>query len=210
MCIKKILLLASMAVVVVALAAPTMASAAELTIRDNGKPLDDHSIKFTGQVEFTSLGTGFNCTVHTTLTVSNDENYITEFEITTKTCEFYGFLYERCEFEEKAGDTVTKLPWLIDITGADTLTLTGSIGGGPGIIDMRLQGKPGKECFTTNHNLTISDITIDVETVEGFIDALQLTGEVLVDDETGLKTPLYVHGTLPIEKTKTKTYKIGS
>ncbi len=208
MSIKKILLLFTMALAMAAFASPHAALAAEPIISDEGEFVEEDSIELTGDVEFSSLGTGIKCTVHATLKILGIENYISKFDITTKTCVFYGILFGRCKFEEKQADTVTKLLWYVDITGEDTLTITGHASEGPGIIDTKLENrKPGEICFTTKSDITVKDITMDVETVGGFIDAFKLTGEVKADDDVG-EMGLVVSGTFGIGEEDTETFQI--
>lgn len=170
-------------------------------------------LELSGPAKYETLGTGIECTWHMSIDVNEDvvepTTDLTSLELTTNTCEFFGFLYAECELEEPEADQVTGLPWGIDVTGADKLTLTDSTAGGPGLIDFQLQNKPSEECFTTQNDLTIEDITMDVSTVGGRIHDVSLSGEMVLDNALG-ENPVDVAGTLTVVEADTGTYELES
>lgn len=177
MSIKKIMLLASMAVAAAVCALPAMALAAEETvdtpafITHNGAQITtDPTLNFTGtNIRFEALGSGIKCTVHTGITVNEGVVKVTKFEITTSTCEFFGNPYKNCKFEATAGDTVTNLPWTVNVvtrhhieqpggtilSTTDILTVTNGPGNSEARIDGKIETKETTACFTTQNDLRI-------------------------------------------------------
>ncbi len=109
--VKKMLLLASMALASMAFALPATASAFEL---EGEGEIPHTEIALTGTIETDSLGRGIKCTVHATLTTEGPAatTFITKFEITTNTCAGFGDTYNGCTV---GADQVTNLPWGVDI-----------------------------------------------------------------------------------------------
>jgi hypothetical protein len=235
---KKILLLASMALGMVAFALPASAIAVEDTVKDNKVTLADKSISFEGEVEFTSLGSGIKCNTKTTITVNGAEIKVTGFAIVgaVSLCTYSG-VYKDCVL--KAPMVADDLPFIVvdvqtDPGGSHTFTITSGSKDGfhdtdTGELEKRA-GAPGPCNITTNDYTFVHEevspgpppvfvgITLDVETTSGFISGLKYTGSVRVDRGApgeGTKTPssvtnlqVSIAGTQKIEKAGENTYNI--
>lgn len=119
MSIKKMLLLASMALAAIAFAAPATASA-EWT--HEGEPIGDKAnISLSGTVGFAGAGgAAFECVVHSSVTLEpGTTGTVKSFQITTNTCKGTGPL-ENCVL---ANDTVIGLPWVVHTNGT-AMTIT--------------------------------------------------------------------------------------
>lgn len=209
--IKKLSILVIVALALAALV-PGSASAFGFTIKDEGKGVADKSLVFTGTMRFyvtyLGLGTGFECTTQSTVTVNGDEVELTGFGITTNTCVGFGIWYTGCKFSGPEPDRVEGLPWGVSVTGKDQMELEGSTLGGPGILALVFN----KECLFTEDQVTFGGITWTVETKNGFISAIELSGEVLIDlyrpPEFFGGSSADVEGTLFLDQASQGTYNI--
>jgi hypothetical protein len=213
MSIKRILLLAGMALA--AMAFPASAMAVD-TITDNGA-LKDKTIHFLGTAEFNTLGSGIKCPATANVTVDGDTVVVTNFSVPTVVgCTFFGN-YAGCEFEENP-TAVSNIPVDLVTSGTELrATITGGSLASHSTINSEL-----KNCFVTTQDLTLvhnasTGVTADVETDgNGFITALKLTGTVRLDagpSSEGTTTPhstnnllVGIGGTLHITETETYTY----
>ena len=168
--IKTILLFASMALASVVFAAPASAVTSELYDVKDGKTVNNTEVEvhLTGQASFSTLGSGIECTVHSTLKNTNGTTGdITKFEITTSTCHGFGSPFGNCVVNT---DEVKNLPWLVHIVGHDFTITNVTIHG-------TLKNTPGKACAITENLLTFAEITgTPVVNGEGGITAVKLSG----------------------------------
>lgn len=124
--IKKMMLLAGMALAAIAFAVPASASALEWT--DNGSPVaEEVEEEFAGRISFGNPLPGqtkFGCDVDVGVTVDPEGHAtVTTFDITTSTCE--GVLgFAGCELIE---DSVTGLPATLGIVNTNTVAITSAI-----------------------------------------------------------------------------------
>lgn len=190
---KKILLLASMALAAIAFAVPAGASASSL--RYEGAPIEEHrEVELTGQARFEFLGTGIRCTVHTRLTTEDGTHATTvvkTFEITTETCEGFGFQYSGCEVET---DKVDGLPWTVAI---DPTKLTISSGTITGTLS---------NCFTKRNDITGGTISATVDNTSA-IHSVTLSGGFNVDTDSET-IPAVARGTLEVVGEDSGKYSI--
>ncbi len=192
---RKLLLLVSMALGLVAVVLP--ASAMGSAILTGTVPLNDATISFEGKAKFNALGTGLECNVTLKTTVTGATITPTEFNVTNPTteCVFFGSVYKECTFETHP---------VTDHLDLAKLTLTKSVGNEHPVhvtvpkssethptITSELTTRVGSinPCNVTTNDLTIvSDVTVpfaaDLETSNGLVSGLTLTGEVRVDRNT--------------------------
>jgi len=132
MSMKKIMLLASMALAAVAVMAPATASAQGFQIADAGVPVKTGTkvtLSGTAGFENTTLGVGVRCTVHATLEAETSTVGHTQFTITTNTCVFTGAFTSGCTtvsdepVYENAG-AGTHEGWVTEAASANTLSIT--------------------------------------------------------------------------------------
>lgn len=228
MSIKKILIAASMSLMVLALAVPAVASALEVTeVEGESQVPANATLTFTGTAKFDSIGTGIECSeVDIPVSVEKGTKIrLPSFKITNPTtkCTFYGMAYSNCEFEEHP--SWSEFPLVADLEGnvnEDWLTVTKNEGGGVGRINSELKSKDGKTCaFTTNdytfvHEAGGASVKLDIETdANGFIKALILTGSVKRDTAAPGKGTTVTEeknagltGTVELEKTEQGRFKV--
>jgi hypothetical protein len=110
MSIKKIALLASMALAAMAVVGTASAAAETPKLYD----LEHTEVELKGAARFQALGSGIECEVHATLTHGSGEGtpLVASLEITTSTCAGYGKIYKECEVESY---TLNEQPWSIDL-----------------------------------------------------------------------------------------------
>jgi hypothetical protein len=163
MSIKKMLLLASMALAAVAFAAPAGASAAEIT--HEGVPVGAGTeVDMSGTARFTStiiVPSGIECDVHATLTADNSETGKTAFDVTEESCEGFGFL-SGCEVESTE---LTNNPWVTHVASANTLSITNVV----------IHGVNDPECFLEEVTLDFPVITATVDDPEA-ISSVTISG----------------------------------
>ncbi len=217
---RKFLLLVSMALGLVAVALPASAMGSAM-LTENSLPLNDKTISFEGKAKFNTLGTGIECNVTLKTTVTGATITPTEFNVTNPTteCVFFGATYQDCEFETHP---------VTDHIDLAKLTLTKGVGNEHPVhvtvpkgiethptVTAELQtkvGSVGKCKITTNDLTVVSDVTVpfaaDLETTNGLVSGLKLTGEVRIDKNEpgmGTTTPIgagqlnAVSGTLALE-----------
>lgn len=97
MCIKRILLLASMTIVAMAIAIPAIASAA--MFKDAGKEVTNGEFKVVGSVKIVSAtNNGFECTVDSRIWVEKAAVVeVKKFEVTASTCVVLGTQFENAK-----------------------------------------------------------------------------------------------------------------
>lgn len=73
------------------------------------------TIDLTGEAQFTSLGTGIICSVHASIETTDEtaETGVGNIEVTTETCEGFGFLYQGCQVTE---DEVAQYHFDVNLT----------------------------------------------------------------------------------------------
>jgi hypothetical protein len=119
--LKKMMLLSSMALAAVAFAVPASASAQALWAHD-GVPLSHETVTFSGFAEFhlidSPVPASFGCVVHATVTIYNDPEAhgdVTDFEVTTETCEGTGVL-KGCQLIGHSNTAEGAGSWTVDVT----------------------------------------------------------------------------------------------
>jgi hypothetical protein len=182
--LKKMMLLAGMALAVVAFAGPASASAAEWIHNVEGEEVpavSGESEDFTGFAKFevTVLeGTSFGCVVHAHVVLGGGSTAnVTGFEITTSTCVGEGLL-AGCEL---SADQPTNLPWTVAINPTDF-----------SIANVTLDNRFKEGCFFEEAQLKFPSITA-VPNNRTEITTLTLSGAG-EDELTGL--PLAASGVL--------------
>lgn len=190
MSIKKMMLLAGMAMAVVAFAAPAMAVANEMT--DEGTPVAAGTeAQLSGTAKFTSIiffvESGIECNVHATLTAETAETGQTEFEITTSSCKGFGFL-NGCEV---VADELTGNPWETHVSSSNTLTVT----------DVTIHSTQDSECAMENIFLQFGEVTATVDDPAS-ISSVTLSG-------TGMANELSATASGELSVTPANTYEIN-
>lgn len=165
MSIKKMLLLAGMALAVVALAGPASASAEPLTWLDNHEVLgaEEHATEeYEGPARFFGAGEdSFGCEVTVVLTAEGGHTgTITKFEPTTETCTGTG-AFAGCELANHSAST----PWDVDVTTTDLV-----------VTDVTIHNEYDEACAVETTHLEFPELTavpdenttISTLTVSGF------------------------------------------
>jgi hypothetical protein len=186
MSIKKMALLASMALALVAFAAPATASALEW--KHEGKKLAANaSISFTGPVGFTSAFGNVSCeTAHGTGVIKpGTTGTITAFDGTN--CKGSGLL-TGCTVD----DTALGLPWVTHITGAKTFSITG----------VKI-----KNVFTDDPFCVVDETTLEGSITATVDNAAAISSATLSGTLNSSLGTVNVNGTL--QGTPAKTYGIG-
>ncbi len=178
---KKIMLLGSMALALVALAVPASASAVHVT--DQGKEVHNKTFELTStttaggvvdKTKFEALGSGIECVIHVVVKVDTTTITVQSFTVTTSTCASFGNPYSNCEIET---DEPTPATFAVSVD-ATQFTITA------GKIDGNLKTKPGapEPCFTTQNDITVGSkgVTMTPDSVSA-IKVLTLGGELRVD-----------------------------
>ncbi len=216
---RKLLLLISMALGLVAVALPASAMGSAM-LTENGAPLNDKTISFEGNATFNTLGTGIECSVTFKFTVTGSTVTPTEFNVTNPTteCVFFGSLYKECAFERHPMTDHLDVAKITITKGAGNehsvhLTVPKSTETHP-TVTAELTTRVGStnSCNITTADMTIvSDVSIpfaaDLETTGGFVSGVKLKGEVRIDRNTpalGTTTPVSgnanaIIGTLALE-----------
>jgi hypothetical protein len=146
--LKKMMLLASMALAAVAFAVPASASAHEWTHEGAGFA-GNLEVGLNGFAAFGGPGENFGCATHAdaTLEGGTTTGEITAFNINTAACAAEGN-FVGCELESA---TAEGLPWTIHITAETKITITNAV--------IHNHFKPGT-CFATTIQLTFPDVTV--------------------------------------------------
>ncbi len=215
---RKHLLLVSMALGLAAVVLPASATGSAI-LTENSAPLNDATVSFEGKFKFNTLGTGIECNVTLKTTVTGASITPTEFNVTNPTteCVFFGSVYQECQFHTHP---------VADHLDLAKFTLTKGVGNEHPVhvtvpkstethptVTTELTTRVGSinKCNVTTFDWTlVSDVTvpfsIDLETTNGFVSGLTLTGELRVDRNTpamGTTTAagqLYtISGTLALE-----------
>jgi hypothetical protein len=191
MSIKGIVLVVSMALAMVMLAAPAAASATEFT--DNGKPVEKGAeFELSGEINVSSLGSGVACVAHSKFGFTSATTIdVTEYKITTNTCVGYG-KYKGCAV---IGDKPTGLPWVGHVTVLGLL-LTDPL------VDYTFSN-----CWTEKAQVEISSLEMEADSTKSIHD-FTLSGEAEIETDMG-KGEGEVSGTLEIVGEASGTYEIG-
>lgn len=192
--IKKVLLLSSMALALVAFVVPASASA--LTLKDSGAEVVNKEAELRGPISFSSLGGGIQCEGDAKITVNGQVVRVSSLTITTTTCVGSGGL-AGCTV---TGDSVTNIPWTIDVD-ATLLTITGVT------IHNTLSPTTGKTCSpkTLKIEFAVVKATPDSTTA---IHSVSISGEGAAFIE-GVEVEAEAHGSLNVQSTDSGTYAIG-
>jgi hypothetical protein len=171
MTLKKMLILASMALAVVAFVAPASASAARWVHWEAGVETTVETITedFTGWAEFHPTGvasTNFGCEVHAHVTGSTTAGVahgkVTSFEITTSTCKGEGG-FTGCELKSHT-NTAAANPWTVHVNTNDFV-----------ITNVSIQNEY-KGCLVPPANLSFPEITAEPEPEATKINCLTISG----------------------------------
>jgi hypothetical protein len=175
--LKKMMLLAGMALALVAFAGTASASAASWVHWTTIEGVEEHTTieafeeDFTGFAQFAAEAApanNFGCVVHAHLVAStvNGEAHgeITSFEVTTETCKGEG-AFAACKLK---ADSST-VPWTVDVNTSD-LTITGV-----GITNQY----EGEKCPFTGSSLSFPEITATPDPEATRINCLTLEGKGL-------------------------------
>lgn len=190
---KRIILFATAGIAALALAAPVTASASQIT--NEGAPIEEHTeVGLRGQVRWEFLGTGIRCIVHATLTTEDGTSAttsISSFQITTETCEGFGFQFSGCNVES---DTVDGLPWSIAIDESSLTISTGTITETLG------------HCFSERYDWTGATLTATVDNPAS-ISSVSMSGSFTLDTDSE-SIPAVTRGTLQVVGEAAGTYAI--
>jgi hypothetical protein len=171
MTLKKMLILASMALAAVAFAAPASASAATWVHWTEGEEESVSTITedFTGFAKFSVVGAegnNFGCTVHAHVNGTTEGGVahatVTSFEITTSTCKGEG-TFTGCELESDS----TTTPWTVDVSSTDFVVTNVGI------------TNNFKNCLVPPANLSFPEVTASPEPEATKINCLKLSGNGL-------------------------------
>lgn len=194
--IKRVLLPAIVGLMGIAFMAPASAwGQGELIHATTGETVAPGTeIDLTGQFEITSLGTGIGCDVHATITANTATTGSIEFEITTPSCEGFGFLYSGCDLVE---DETAE--WHVDVETTD-LAITN--------VEMFI-GLENCESGLTFSDLTAERLTLVPETFgrHGGITAFELKGEGETHADPGT-LGVEAHATLKVVGDDADTFRI--
>ncbi len=207
--VKRILLLASMALTLGAFAGPAVASAVH--VKDEGKEVVDKTFELTStqtvggvsdKTKFEALGSGIECVMHITVTINATTIKVTSYTITTNTCVYFNNPYSNCEIES---DNPTPATFTVGVDAAK-FTITA------GTIHMNLKTRLGapESCFTTQNDITFKNVTMTPNNVNS-ISSLTLGGEVRFDTDLnpnpGVKA--IMAGTFSVVGADAGTYEIA-
>lgn len=194
---KKILLLAGMALALVAFAAPAVAAAQD-TLLDNGATVADKEAELSGEIGFSSLGGGIDCTAHAKITINSLVVRVVSLNITTSTCKGTGGL-SGCTVTT---DSVTNLPWTVDVlTKPSRLTITNVT------IHNTLSPTVGKVCSPKNLTVEFASVTATPDNAAA-IKKVTIEGEGTATIE-GVAVEAEASGSLSVVGANSGTYQIG-
>ena len=192
--IRKIVVLASLAVAA-AVFAVTAGASASVWLHE-GEPLEEHvEIGLSGGQVFEVPGSGvLLCPVHATLTTEGGSTgQITEWEVASEGCLASG-QFAGCE---ATASEAQGLPWAVDVDSA-SLTITGS--------DISRGFAPG--CALESVEFTTPEIAVTSET-PGEISEVEFIGEGTADLEPGGEVAYRTFGSFTVDGAAAGTYGIG-
>lgn len=193
---KRVLLLASMALVLAAFAAPVTAYAT--TLKDAGKEVSDKEFQISGSYGFSSLGGGISCSTNSNTTVNGQTVRVTSITFITNSCKGSGGL-AGCTVTL---DSITNLPYSIDIDFIPPkLTTTGPI------FHFTLSPSTGKTCSPKTIKLEYASDTFTPDNSKA-IKKFTVSGEGAAFIE-GVEFEIEAEGSLSVSGTDAGTYEIA-